>query len=230
MRASVFSHPDLIGHTDLKIGDKSMGCVYGDFFPNDLYYHKIQQRVWEFIKTGNPGIWSGLRLNVQLDNGFFLFPNGGYDLMDSPDFPEEPKRIDIAGNFRHVIEDFFLAEAAAPIFKDPWRPLSISGKIALEDELRKEIGEEHPSRIANILTRPHVLTGFEFSAVAVTGQSDDVLFAVHSPTQHHKEYAVVHLTWKRAREENTAFPNVDFYKSFEEFTLTRMYPDHKDWL
>ena len=36
-------------------------------------------------------------LTHDLDNGYFLFPCGGYTIDDIPDLPNEPKRIDIAG-------------------------------------------------------------------------------------------------------------------------------------
>lgn len=85
-----------------------MGCVFGDFFPTDSYFKDIQKTVWEFWKTDKLDYkrWNSLRFNAQLENGYFLFPIG-YKFDDIPELPNEPKKINITGLDRHVIEGFF---------------------------------------------------------------------------------------------------------------------------
>jgi len=135
MKATIYSHKTIIGTADLQVGDESMGCVFGQFIPNDNYFNDIQKFVWEFWTTNKPDYekWYSLRFNARLDNGFFLFPEGGYTFDDSPDFPNEPKRIDIAGI------DLDLLSFTKDTLLEPWSTIDIAQKISFEDELTKEI-------------------------------------------------------------------------------------------
>ena len=76
MKANIYSHRQLIGTTDLQVGDKSMGCVFGEFSPNDLYFNDIQKFVWEFWVTNKPDYenWHCFRVIVQLENGYYINP------------------------------------------------------------------------------------------------------------------------------------------------------------
>ena len=76
----------------------------------------IQKSVWEFWGTNKPNYkkWHSLRLNAQLENGYFIYPIGGYTFEDSEELPDEPKRIEIAGVFRHIIEDYFKSTSPKP--------------------------------------------------------------------------------------------------------------------
>ena len=139
MKAKIYSHNLLIGTSELQIGDESMGCVFGEFLPNEHYFKNVQKYVWEFWKTNKPNYekWNSLRFNVQLENGYFVYAVGGYTFDDSPDFPDEQKRIDIAGIDRHVIEYFFQKKPTDFFVEEPWENLSIEQKISFEDELNK---------------------------------------------------------------------------------------------
>lgn len=46
-----------------------MGCVYGNFKPNKMYFKKVQKSVWEFWKADKPnyGKRHSLRFNAQLE-------------------------------------------------------------------------------------------------------------------------------------------------------------------
>jgi hypothetical protein len=224
MKATVYSHKLLIGTTDLQIGDESMGCVFGEFIPNDNYLKHIQKTVWEFWTADKPNYpkWDSLRFSVLLDNGLFLFPIGGYTFDDSPDFPDEPKRIDIAGIDLDILnlDEHFLLE--------PWNKINVEQKIDIENELQKEIGN-HKSFFGFISTkRNHVLTDATFSALASFGPSDDFLFAI-SKNGNENKYAVVHLTWKGSREEYDKFPSTGFYKDFADFYENRVKPDNEEY-
>jgi hypothetical protein len=60
MTASVYSNTLLIGHTDLQVGDESMDCVFGDFFPTDNYYKAVQKSVWEYWSTNKTNYKNGI--------------------------------------------------------------------------------------------------------------------------------------------------------------------------
>ena len=60
---------------------------------------KFKKEVWDFWKSTKPNYdkWLSLRLNIKLENGVYLFPQGGYIIDDIEELPNEPKRIDLAG-------------------------------------------------------------------------------------------------------------------------------------
>lgn len=231
MQASVYCNSQLIGMVDLGIGDESMGCIFGDLKPTDLYYKNVQKHVWEFWSSCKPDYqrWQSLRLNVQLENGYFLHPVGGYTIDDVPELPSELKRIDIVGVNRQLIENFFLQETPRPFVEDPWERIAIEQKIAFEDELKKEIGlaSEALFVVKKNESISHRLANFDFSALCKYGGSDDVLFAVRR-VGFDEQFAVIHLTWSGKREADN-FPVLKFYNDFDEFKYFRMYPDKAGW-
>lgn len=230
MKAKVFSHRHLIGSTDLQVGDEPMGAVFGDFLPTEIYFDKIQKYVWAFWQTNKPDYqkWHSLRLNVQLENGIFLFPQGGYTLADLKEFPDEPIRIDIVGIDSNILQDFFLTEPPRPFVEEPWNELEIEQKIAFEDELKKELGIKDRS-FFDFLHQPanHILADIEFSAFCHDQRNDDVLFEIRKP-DFNKQFALVHLTWT-AKKEKEGYPNTLFYSDFDDFKYSRMWPDKAEW-
>jgi len=227
MKATIYSHKTIIGTADLQVGDESMGCVFGQFIPNDNYFNDIQKFVWEFWTTNKPDYekWYSLRFNARLDNGFFLFPEGGYTFDDSPDFPNEPKRIDIAGI------DLDLLSFTKDTLLEPWSTIDIAQKISFEDELTKEITPVKSlfSFLSVGKTDNHTLVGAEFSTFAKYGPNDDVLFRVKKKDDESR-FATVHLTWKsRKKEHKIHFPTTCFYLDFDTFVEKRMKPDNIEW-
>jgi hypothetical protein len=232
MKANIFSHKILIGTADLKLGDESMGCVYGAFLPNQNYFDNIQRHVWEFWETNGQNYkqWYALRLNVQLDNGYFLYPIGGYTIDDIQDLKDEPKRIDIVGLYRHVIDDFFKSDPPKNLVDTPWYYVSIEEKIALENELSKELGKFSSNSIFGFLKSPnskYILFDKECSALCKDQRNDDVLFVTNKPG-FDKDFAVIHLTWT-GKKEKTDYPRTYFYNDFEDFKKSRMDIDISEW-
>lgn len=226
MNATIYSHKTIIGTAELQIGDESMSAVLGQFFPNDNYYKDIQKYVWEFWTTNKPNYkkWCLLRFNAQLNNGFFLSPCGGYTFDDSQDFPDEPKRIDIAGT------DINLLNFSKNTLIEPWSMIDIGQKIAFEDELNREITPV--KSLFNFLSPDkkdiHILAGAEVSTIAKYGPNDDVLFAVNKKGESNT-LAVVHLTWiNRKKEHSNYFPATHFYLDFNDFSEKRMKPDNEE--
>lgn len=232
MTASVYSNKLLIGHTELQVSDVSMGCVSGDFIPTDNYYNYVQKFVWEFWSTNKPDYtkWHSLNINVQLENGYFLYPIGGYTFEDVEELPNEPKRIDIAGLFRHVIEDFFQTDPPRPFVEEPWEAITIEQKLSFETELQKEIKKPTSSFFGLIKsTSKHILADYQCSAVCKSIQSDDILFTIHDNTGSDKNYAWVHLTYSSKTEENPLWPATILFENFDDFKFQRMYPDKVEW-
>ena len=111
MNATVFSHSNIIGKTDLIIGDASMGHVFGLFIPNEYYFAHIQQDVWKIYDNTKPnyGKWDMLGLVIELETGYKLNPEGGITIDDIEDLPDEPKQVDISGLHWQVINNYFHA-------------------------------------------------------------------------------------------------------------------------
>ena len=87
-----------------------------------------------------------LRLNVQLDNQYFLYPAGGITIEDSIEFPDEPLIIDLAGLDRIIFEEFINKTELPNFVEKPWNPLSIEEKIDLENQLFIEMGIESETK------------------------------------------------------------------------------------
>lgn len=232
MRAIVYSNTLIIGHTDLEIGDESMGCVFGNFIPTNDYYKSVRKSVWRFWSINRPDYkrWNSLNINVRLENGCFLHPMGGCTFDDSKELSNEKIRIDIAGLSRYIIQDFYQSDPPAPFVEDPWVTISIEQKLLFETELQKEIknGSSRCWRFIKSTTR-HVLTDYKCSAVCKDCQSDDILFSIHGNNGSDKTYALVHLTFSGEQEENAAFPRTTLFDSFDAFKFERMYPDKGEW-
>lgn len=230
MKAKIYSHTQLIGTTDLKVGDETMGGVFGDFLPTEFYFDKIQKSVWEFWQTNKPNYqkWDALRLNVRLENGVFLFPQGGCTIDDIKKMPNEPKRIDITGVDNKIVKDFLATNPPRPFVEEPWNELLIEQKISFEDELKKELGLINKS-FFNFFTNPvkHVLFDAEFSAFCKGQTNNNVLFEINKPNFENR-FALVHLTWTN-RKEKDSHPNTIFYLNFDEFKYSKMYPDKAEW-
>lgn len=95
---------------------------------------------------------------------------------------------------------------------EPWRAVVGEERAALERELSRELPEGH------------VVSGKAVQAIARRADCDDVLFEVAGVG-----FAVVHLTWRRAREKNAAWPRTELFASYAEWAALRMRPDHADW-
>nr|WP_319397638.1 hypothetical protein [uncultured Carboxylicivirga sp.] len=230
MLTKIYSNKILIGKADLSISDASMGVLSGEFIPNNDYL-AIREIIWKFNSTNDKDfdLWKSLRLNVQLENGYFLHSIGGISIWDVQELKDEKIDIEIAGIFRHIIDDFFKTEPPRLFVEEPWEDLTIDQKIAFENELKKEIGLD--KGLINRLIgskKKHVMTEYDFSALCTSGMNDNVLFSIHSSKNFDFDFALVHLTWKQ-KEEAGNFPKTDFYKDFDDFKYNKMIPDKIEW-
>ncbi|OAQ40229.1 hypothetical protein A5893_04545 [Pedobacter psychrophilus] len=224
MKATIYSHKTIIGTVDLQVGDESMGCVYGEFLPNQNYYKDIQKFIWEFWDSKNLDYrkWNSLRFNARLENEYFLFPHGGYTFDDISDLPDEPIRIDIMGinietlNFKN---DTIL---------EPWESITLEQKLAYEDELLKEITPI--KSVFNFKNKDHhILLNSEISAFAKNGTNDDILFEIKK-NDIENQFAIVHLTWTENESlKSNNYPKTSFYFDFNEFIQKKMKSDNIEW-
>ena len=230
MKAKIFSHEQLIGTTELQIGDESMGTIFGNFIPTEFYFDKIQNTVWEFWQTTQPDYkkWHSLRLNVQLENGVFLFPQGGYTIDDIKELSNEPKRINILGVGSKILQDFLQTKPSRPFVEEPWSDLQIEQKIAFEDELTRELGLNKKSGF-NFISKQekHILANSEFSAFCHNQPNDEVLFEIRKHG-FDKQFALIHLTWL-SKKEKPGYPSTTFYSDYDDFKYSRMYTDKAEW-
>ena len=228
MKGKIYSKKKLIGTSELKVTDETMGVVSGIFIPNENYI-EIRETIWNFHNLNldnNFDELNNLRINCQLENGVFLSPIGGFLITDLKELLGEDLKFKAAGNYRHQIEDNFLVYPPKERVFEPWELISIDQKISYEDELFKEIGK----RKWNFLKpQKHRLNDYEFNAMAKLSFNDDVLFSIRKKGENKFEYVVIHLTWKGKFEEDDNYPKVEFFKNFDHFLYYRLYPDKRDW-
>lgn len=217
MKAQVYSNLELIGDVALRIIDKSMGVVGGEFFPNALYFEKFQNIVRLFNEDRNWKLWDSLKINVQLENGFWFSPVGGIVIDDYAEFPDE-KYINIVGNHWHVLQDFFETNPPRPFLEEPWQSVDIEKKIELEDKVRMVlksfIKEGMPEEIKE-------LNNAEINLVAAMNSFYQVLISVINPNCGYS-YAFVNL---KDTTELTNESKLEFYEDFDEFKFKSMYVD-----
>ncbi len=230
LNSKIYSNKDLIGTAELQVSDASMGVLRGTFKPIEKYFEIVQKEVWYFWNSKKVDYkrWKSLRFNVQLENGFFLSPIGGYTIEDSPEFPDEPKNIDIAGVHHQIITDFLETEPPRSFVEEPWAQLNIEQKLTFENELKMELPSKKSStRLFKKHEPQHLLNGVNCSAICHDQRSDDVLYEING-TNVQDCFALVHLTWK-GESEVEGYPNTKLYQDFDHFKHDRMYPDKADW-
>jgi hypothetical protein len=228
--AVIYSYDKIIGSAKLEAGDFSMGGLYGYFNPNQTYFAQIQQHAQEFLNTNGQNLkeWLALRLNIQLENGLFLFPIGGITIEDSEELPEEPKRIDLAGVDTKIIEDFIIENPPKVFVENPWEPISIEKKIAFEDLLYKEIYSS--GSIVDYL-RSHstntILKGATVSAFCINVNSSQVLFEIQSKKIDQR---IALISFKQSDRDGTRLlKGIKLFNDFDEFKYLKMYPDRNEW-
>lgn len=213
MEARLYSKATLLGTVQLAIIDESMGAIGGRLEPSEAY--KSLQEYFRQSNGSYDNTIAALKLSLQLVNGCYVYPIGGFSITDVPTFPDY---IDLTapGVYRHIIEDYFLSPINNCFLEEPWRTINPAEKLNLENELALEIG------------KGHILALYNYCAYARSSSNDDILFAVHRNGCDYG-FAVVHLTWKGSPEDNPQWPTTTFYHTFDEFKHQVMYPDKKEW-
>lgn len=226
----IYSYDKIIGSAKLEAGDLSMGGLHGDFNPNQTYLAQIQQHAWEFLNTNGQNLkeWQALRLNIQLENGLFLFPRAGITIEDSEELPEKPKKIHLAGVDTKIIEDFIIENPTRAFVEYPWETISIEKKLAFEDMLYKEI--DSSGSIVDYL-RSHstntILKGATVSAICINVNSSQVLFEIQSK-KIDQRFALI--AFKQSDRDGTRLlKGIKLFNDFDEFKDLKMYRDRNEW-
>lgn len=226
MQATLFSHEIILGTVELSIVDESMGVLGGTLIPANDYYSFSNT----FKKRHNNGHFeiANLKLNLQLKNGYFLFPPD----ISVCEYESQKATIEVSvlGINHIIIEIFFKNNSNEDFLIEPWRSLSIKEKIAIENELLTEIKANSLVRLISRFKKKqvHHLNKFTFSAIGTSDRNDDVLFEVRNNESEYS-YAVVHLTWSNKPEKSVLYPSTNYYKDFDEFKYFKMYPDRNEW-
>ncbi|WP_341836108.1 hypothetical protein WJU16_25145 [Chitinophaga pollutisoli] len=220
MKATLYSHTKPLGTIEMKIVDESMGVVGGKLTPSKFYF-SLQQI---FRRSGgkyNEELQQ-LNLNLQLENGCYLHPLGGYSIYDIEDFPDEIS-VDVVGSNYFNIFETLDGDNPISFVKEPWYSIAIETKFALESELSNEISRFRvDKKFSN-----HYYAEYDFFALASYGPDDDVLF--YAVKNNELRYAIIHLTWTGNPEKNPAYPRCTFYNTYEELKTLRMLPDAEEW-
>ena len=186
-----------------------MGHMCGDFIPTEEYklIKKEVQQYWISMDEF-PEKWHSFRFNVQLENGYFILPAGGYMIFDFPDSPEEPITFHIAGVHSHIYEDYF--ENNKQFLMEPWHTINIEQKIDFEDELFKEIRYKLK----------------DISALAKHRFKDEVLFAID--VKNMPPFGIAHLIpGQKMRKIGEVIPEENCFEEFDDFINKRMVPDNE---
>lgn len=229
MKATVYAEKDIIGTTDLCVGDFTMGGLYGTLYPTDLYYGKVQSYVWNFWNQSpiDYKLWQSLNLNVQLENGLFLLARGGITIDDIIVLKDEPKRIDLAGVDTRIIEDFICVSPTRPFVNEPWEAITIAEKLEFEKQITDSVKANKSMWINFFGKTKHPLAGAIVSAICKDIRTNSVLFEISSRTI--KQNFVVTDLSKSYKVKRSNYAMVEYYDSFDEFKYGRMFPDKVNW-
>jgi hypothetical protein len=96
---------------------------------------------------------------------------------------------------------------------EPWDAITSDSKY-FEDELEREVAEGH------------ILHGKAFNAIGRRYDCDDVLYQIHHPDFN---YATVHLTYSKRRENNPTFPLTKTYLTLSDWINDGMLRDHIEY-
>lgn len=214
MKASFYSKTILLGEIDFSEVYKykfnpGMEGITGDFFPNENYeLIKKDIQDWNDVEKQDFSIWYSYKFNVQLENGYFLLPEGGYEIFDFKDFPEEPLQINCAGINGHFFEDYFVRRK--PFLCEPWRKITIEEKFRLEEKYKQETDlKKRLTFFHNYLREP------VFSALAINEKAMQVLYALSDT----KSGCFAKVDFAKRDEKNN--PQFEFYNWFDEFVKSK---------
>ena len=216
MNGYLYSNKTLLGEIDFShliekgVKETGMGGIWGDFSPNENY-----QLVRAEIRSWNDSIIKDypkrrlLNFNVQLENGYFVLPQGGYDIEDFADYPNEPLIVRTVGIHSHIYSDYFIEKK--PFLIQPWRKIDIEEKFEFENKYKNETG-----LVKRLRHFDNYLWETYFSALGFNEKTKEVLYA----TSNTKIgcFAVADFVNK----DEKGNPTFEFYESFDEFSEKKM--------
>lgn len=217
MKSFFYSSNLFLGEIDYSdrydgVKDIGMGGICGSFTPNENY-NLVRKKIYEWntnLLYHNHTLkweeWHSMRFNVQLENGYFVLPCGGYEIYDNIEFPDEPLEVRTTGIHSHIFEDYFVNNK--PFLNKDWRKLSIDEKLSFDDKYQKETSEAKKKTFewkgykgSNVA---------KFSALALNKITSEVLYTTHCSESC---FSIIDFQ-KKDKEGN---PTFRFYNTFEEF-------------
>lgn len=224
MNGYLYSNKTLLGEIDFShliekgVKETGMGGIWGYFSPNENY-----QLVRAEIQNWNDSIIKDypkrrlLSFNVQLENGYFVLPQGGYDIEDFADYPNESLIVRTVGIHSHIYSDYFIQKK--PFLIQPWRKISIEEKFGFEDKYKNKTSfEKKLSFFEDYRWEPI------FSALGFNEETKEVLFAtshVLIKTSNQKLFASFGVV-DFVNKDEKGNPTFEFYESFDEFNDAKM--------
>jgi hypothetical protein len=216
MKGSFYSNKTLLGEIDFSImiekgvTETGMGGIWGNFSPNQNY-QSIRKDIQDWNDSVNQDYskWYSFKFNVQLENGYFVLPQGGFLIDDLEDFPNEPLIVNTVGVHSHIFEDYFIQKK--PFLIEPWRKINIEEKFEFEDKYKNETGLVKKLRhFADYRWEPY------FSALGFNEKTKEVFYA----TSNTKVgcFAVADFV----KKDEKGNPTFEFYQSFDEFIANKM--------
>lgn len=101
MKANIYIENELIGITNFRIADESMGGIIGDFLPTENY-EKYKNKIQSLSESKGIANVSDFNFKLELEDNLILNPEGGIGITDLKEFDEII--IESAGNERGIIE------------------------------------------------------------------------------------------------------------------------------
>ncbi len=101
MKAKVYINENVVGTTNLKISDESMGGIIGELVPNENY-NLYKSNIQSLSEKKGIANCSDFDFILELDNKQKLNPEGGIGISDFKDFNEII--IESAGNSNEIME------------------------------------------------------------------------------------------------------------------------------
>ncbi len=238
MKAQVFSHEHLIGSVELGVIDAASATLAGELqcapYFNQIAH--ILQDINSGLPRGNNMSMDELRINVQLENGWFLFPAKGFSIRalsnDATQNEECKFELRAIGVMPHVIENFFIRTPAREWPLQPWQAPDIVLKLKMEDELLREIGllKDEVDKVEST-QEAHPLTEFELCSQAQFKHQRESLFAARHRQSGRETFVMIFLTWT-GQCESKPWPMFQFFDSWARFrrTCVRYGEDIKQYL
>ncbi|UEG52236.1 hypothetical protein LLH06_14810 [Mucilaginibacter daejeonensis] len=232
MNAQVFFKGEYIGSTLLQVGDASMGHLYGQLKP---YKDRVRiiQKLTRSLNSGgddNSKALNDLEINVQLENGYFLFAEGGITIGYIEDVEKDLIQIDIAGVDHQVIEDYLLTNPPVLFVEDPWYVLNIKKKIKLEEMFLQDLNA-YTNRFDILFASHHTSErsiGLKVLALCYTGyQGSTVTLYIVKEEGFAKKFVTVD---RMVRGDEVYRPKLEIFEDLHHFKYFRMFPDKADWL
>ncbi len=232
MNAQVFFRGKYIGSTLLQVGDASMGHLYGQLKPYKDRVRIIQELMRSLNSGGddNSKALNYLEINVQLENGYFLFAEGGITIGYIEDVEKDLIQIDIAGVDHQVIEDYLLANPPVLFVEDPWYVLNIKKKIKLEEIFLQDLNA-YKNRFDILFAPRHTSQrsiGLKFLALCSKGyQGSTVTLYIVKEEGFAKKFVTVE---RMVMGKEVYHTKLEIFEDLHHFKYFRMFPDKADWL